>query len=79
MAVGKVKPAVWKGKTNVMTEEQARRHAEAVAHSMGITFYVVRTPEGDFLAVQQPSDDCEIIATVSPPGSVHDGPQFDRE
>ena len=29
-----------------MTEEQARHHAEAVARSMGITFYVVRTREG---------------------------------
>jgi len=37
---------------------------------MGITFYVVRNPEGDFLAVQNPTHDCEIIATVTPPDSV---------
>jgi hypothetical protein len=37
---------------------------------MGITFYVVRNPEGDFLTVQNPPDDCEIIATATPPDSV---------
>jgi hypothetical protein len=31
-----------------MTEPEARRHAEALAQAMGITFYVVRSPEGDF-------------------------------
>ncbi|TMJ44311.1 MAG: hypothetical protein E6G90_17205 [Alphaproteobacteria bacterium] len=61
-----------------MTEEQACHHAEAVARSMGITFYVVRTREGDFEPVQLPSDDCEILATVEPPGSPHESPQFDR-
>jgi hypothetical protein len=54
-----------------MTEEQASVNAEALAISMGITFYVVRNPEGDFLAVQTPSDDQEIIATIGPPGG-HD-------
>jgi len=49
-----------------MTEEQARRHAEALAFGMGITFYVVRSRDGDFLPVQLPSDDCEILATVEP-------------
>jgi len=29
-----------------MTEQVAHRHAEALAHGMGITFYVVRTREG---------------------------------
>jgi hypothetical protein len=50
-----------------MTEEQARRQAEALGIAMGIPFYVVRNPEGDFLAVQTPPDDCEIVATVAPP------------
>jgi hypothetical protein len=50
-----------------MTEEQASANAEALAISMGITFYVVRTREGDFLAVQTPSDDHEIVATIAPP------------
>jgi hypothetical protein len=50
-----------------MTEEQASVNAEALAISMGITFYVVRNPEGDFLAVQKSPDDCEIVATVDPP------------
>jgi len=53
-----------------MTEEQARRHAEALALGMGITFYVVRSPDGRFLPVQLPSDDCEILATVEPPSGV---------
>jgi hypothetical protein len=35
-----------------MTEERARHYAEALAHSMGITFYVVRSREGRFLTVQ---------------------------
>src|SRR5215470_12825569 len=33
-----------------MTEEEARAHAEGLALSMGIIFYVVRTGDGDFLA-----------------------------
>ena len=53
-----------------MTEEQARRHAEALAFGMGITFYVVRSRDGDFLPVQLPSDDCEILATFEPRSSV---------
>jgi hypothetical protein len=57
-----------------MTEPEARRHAEALAHAMGITFYVVRSPEGDFLPVQEPSDNFEIVVTVTPPGSVHASP-----
>ena len=62
-----------------MTEEQARSHAEALAFGMGITFYVVRTREGDFEPVQLPPGDCEILATVEPPGSPHESPKFDRE
>jgi hypothetical protein len=55
-----------------MTEEKARHYPKALAQGMGITFYVVRSREGRFLAVQLPSDDCEILATVTPPGNVHD-------
>lgn len=62
-----------------MIENEARRHADALAHAMGITFYVVRNREGDFAPVQEPPDDCEIVATVTPPASVHETPQFDRE
>ena len=58
-----------------MTEERARHYARALARGMGITFYVVRSREGRFLAVQIPSDDCEILATVAPPRSVRDTPQ----
>ena len=50
-----------------MTEEKARYYAQALAQSMGITFYVVRNREGRFLAVQIPSDGYEIVATVMPP------------
>ena len=50
-----------------MTEEKARYYAQALAQSMGITFYVVRNREGRFLAVQMPSDGYEIVATVMPP------------
>ena len=58
-----------------MTEEKARQHAQALAQSLGITFYVVRTREGRYLSVQRPSDDCEILATVTPPDSMHDTPR----
>ena len=50
-----------------MSEERARHYAKALAQSMGITFYVVRSPEGGFLPVQIPSVDCEVLATVTPP------------
>jgi hypothetical protein len=53
-----------------VTEEHARRGVEGVAFAMGITFYVVRNPEGDFWAVQNPPDGCEVIVTVTPPDSV---------
>ena len=49
-----------------MSEEAAHRTAKALALGMGITFYVVRSREGRFLAVQQPPDDCEILATGYP-------------
>ena len=62
-----------------MTEERARHYAKALAHNMDITFYAVRSREGRFLAVQIPSDDCEILATVTAPGGVNESPQFRRE
>jgi len=46
---------------------------------MGITFYVVRSREGRFLAVQIPSDDCEILATFTPPRDVPAAPQLCHE
>ena len=55
-----------------MTEEAAHRIAKSLALGMGITFYVVRSNQGRFLAVQIPTDDCEILATVTPPKSAHD-------
>jgi hypothetical protein len=62
-----------------MTEERARHYAEALAHSMGITFYAVRSREGRFLTVQIPTDDCEVLATVTPPDGVNEDPQFARQ
>jgi hypothetical protein len=53
-----------------MTEERARYYAKALARSMGIAFYAVRSREGRFLAVQMPSDDCKILATFTPPSVV---------
>jgi hypothetical protein len=55
-----------------MSEEAARRTAKALARGMGITFYVVRSRYGRFLAVQVPSDDCKILARVTPPKSMQD-------
>ena len=57
-----------------MTEERASHYAKVLAR--GVTFYVVRSREGRFLAVQMPSDDCEILAKVTPPASVHHSRQF---
>ena len=54
-----------------MTEERAHHYAKALARGMGITFYAVRSREGRFLAVQMPSEDCEILATVMPRRSMH--------
>jgi len=45
-----------------MTKERAGDYAKKLALNMGITFYVVRSREGRFFAVQAPSDDCEILA-----------------
>ena len=35
-----------------MTEEEARLHAEGIAHGMGIKVYVIRSHEGDYLLAQ---------------------------
>ena len=59
-----------------MTEEEARLHAEGIAHGMGITVFVIRSHEGDYLLAQTPSDDCEIVERVAPPGHKS---AFDRE
>ena len=62
-----------------MTEERARHYAEALAQGMGITFYVVRSRGGRFMAVQIPSDDCEILAKVTPPGNVKQTREFGHD
>jgi hypothetical protein len=59
-----------------MTEERACHYAKVLARGMGVTFYVVRSRAGRFLAVQIPSDDCEILAKVTPPRSVHQSLHF---
>jgi hypothetical protein len=53
-----------------MTREEAHRQAEALAQGMGITFYVVRDSEDQYQPVHVVPEDCEIVATVAPPGSV---------
>ena len=55
---------------STVTEEQARSQAEALALATGITFYIVRSREGRMLSVQMPQD-CEVVATIAPPSSVH--------
>jgi hypothetical protein len=62
-----------------MTEERARHYAKALARNMDTTFYVVRSEEGRFLAVQIPSDDCQILATFTPPRDVPAAPQLCQE
>jgi len=62
-----------------MTGERARHYAKTLAQGMGITFYAVRSREGRFLAVQIPADDCEILATATPPSSGNEGPQSGSE
>jgi len=57
-----------------MTEERACHYAKVLARGMGVTFYVVRSREGRFLAVQSPSDDCDILAKVTPPARVQPQP-----
>ena len=53
--------------TSFMTEEKARHYAKVLSRGMGVTFHAVRSRQGRFLAVQIPSDDCEILATIRPP------------
>ena len=55
-----------------MTEKAAHRIAKALARGMGITFYVVRSRYGRFMAVQVPLDGCQILATVPPPKSANE-------
>ena len=62
-----------------MTEERARHYAKELARNMDITFYVVCSGEGRFLAVQIPSNDCEILATFTPSGDVPAAPQLCHE
>ena len=62
-----------------MTEERACHYAKALAHNMDTTFYAVRSRGGRFLAVQIPSDDCETLATASPPSSGNENPQSRSE
>ena len=62
-----------------MTEEKARHYAEVLSRSMGVTFHAVRSRQGRSLAVQIPSDDCEILATIRPPGAVNESRQSRRE
>ena len=50
-----------------MTEDQAHANAEALALANGITFYVVRSRDGHFSAVQTPAEGHEIVATIEPP------------
>lgn len=57
--------------TSFMTEEKARHYAKVLSRGMGVTFHAVRSREGRFLAVQIPSDDCEILATIRPPRGVN--------
>ena len=53
-----------------MTEDEAHHQAGALAQGMDITVYVVRNADGEFLPAHVVPDDCEIIATVTPPGGV---------
>jgi hypothetical protein len=62
-----------------MTEKRARHYAKALARGMDKTFCVVRPHEGHFMAVQIPSDDCEILATVRPPRRCHNTLQLRHE
>jgi hypothetical protein len=56
---------------SIMTEDQARSDAEALALAMGITFYIVRNRKGRLLSVEMPPEDCEIAAAIDPPSSRH--------
>ncbi len=62
-----------------MTEEKARHYAKVLSRGMGVTFHAVRSRQGRFLAVQIPSDDCEILATIRPPRGVNGGRLSRRE
>jgi hypothetical protein len=62
-----------------MTEERARHYAKALARSMSVTFYAVRSREDRFLAVQVPSDDCKILATFTSTNGEKGGPRLQHE
>ena len=62
-----------------MTEEKARHYAKVLSRGMGVTFHAVRSRQGRFLAVQIPSDGCEILATIRPPGGANESQQSRRE
>jgi hypothetical protein len=51
-----------------MTEQRAHAHAEALASALGIAFYVVKSEDGNFSAVQLPSEESEIIGMIEPEG-----------
>ena len=55
-----------------MRENASPQDHQGARSGMGITFCAVRSRYGRFLAVQVPSDDCEILATVTPPKSAND-------
>jgi hypothetical protein len=74
-AVGRINKR-WKRRSRVMSEDEARSQAEALADGMGITFYVVRGWDGGFHPAQRPSDDFETVERVEPPGHKS---AFDRE
>jgi hypothetical protein len=65
--------------TSFMTEEKARHYAKVLSRSMGVTFHAVRSRQGRLLAVQIPSDDCEILATIRPPRGVNGSRPLRRE
>jgi hypothetical protein len=65
--------------TSFMTEEKARHYAKVLSRGMGVTFHAVRSRQGRFLAVQIPSDDCEILATIRPPRGVNGSRPSRRE
>jgi hypothetical protein len=64
-----------------MSEEKARNDAEALASALGITFYVVRSSDGHFSAVQLVTAESEILDVIEPPtesrhSSLDDPPGF---
>jgi len=52
-----------------MTEEKARHDAKTLAQGMGITFYVVRSREGRFLAAQRPPTTVKSLLRLPHPAA----------